>query len=596
MNKIGINEKSTSTSNSAAFTETDTLYELSCNLDLAGATVKIPERCILKFEEGAKISNGTLALNNTLFEGTRHCILTEVSGIQKELDTDYFDLTKENKTAIMQSIVDTASVIQLHGRLENVFYNIQLGNKDLSLIGNGATVVNTFTESAPAIVITSNNFVRIVDLDFEISSGYAIYKNVPPELETKLSFIIDRCRFVGVGITDVTTFIELLGSREGNISNCFFEGPTESHCIGMLGSREGNISNCFFEEPTEIYCIGINRTSAVNTNVIGCMFSNLKYGIKAVGVKTSRDVSSEQYSVFACGLNVQSAVMVGCEYGIYIEGNDSFFLNNSMIDHCVNPLVMMSQDGANVTNNYFSTSCKTPSDYTATITVRNNSSKGAVNRNQRIIISGNTIYGHRTTNNHGIDFDVESKDCTIQGNTLDFFTDHGIYLRHDNTGTEWTTQKLVIDNNRFYFAYGSCDGIGGYNYTGDFAVIITNNYAIEGDNTQLLNAGTPYLGNYVCSGNHDYLPDIPSGSEGPQVYYASRRKSTRMKIGLVMEANSNTLTISNPMNEDTRIVVYVGNNRYPICVESITSTHIVFSKGVSEAVSFFAIIEHVLNP
>ena len=571
MNKIRINEKSTSTSNSAAFTETDTLYELSCNLDLAGATVKIPERCILKFEEGAKISNGTLALNNTLFEGTRHCILTEVSGIQKELDTDYFDLTKENKTAIMQSIVDTASVIQLHGRLENVFYNIQLGNKDLSLIGNGATVVNTFTESAPAIVITSNNFVRIVDLDFEISSGYAIYKNVPPELVTKLSFIIDRCRFVCDG-TAATSFIQLLGSREGNISNCFFEGP-ENSC-----------------------CIGINRTNAVNTNVIGCMFSNLRYGIKAVGENTLLDVPSEQYSVFACGLNVQSAVMVGCKYGIYIEGNDSFFLNNSMIDHCVNPLVMMSQDGANVTNNYFSTSSITPSDYTATITVRNNSSKGAGNRNQRIIISGNTIYGHRTTNNHGIDFDVESKDCTIQGNTLDFFTDHGIYLRHVNTETEWTTQKLVIDNNRFYFAYGSCDGIGGYNYTGDFAVIITNNYAIEGANTQLLNAGTPYFGNYVCSGNHDYLPAIPSGSEGPQVYYASRRNSTRMKIGLVMEANSNTLTISNPMNEDTRIVVYVGNNRYPICVESITSTHIVFSKGVSEAVSFFAIIEHVLNP
>lgn len=566
MNRILINKETIKSSIGDMLTKANTLYEFSGEIDLAGATVKIPDRCILQFDEGTKISNGTLALNRTQMSGAKHCIATVVNGEQEELDTDYFDLTLANKTSIMQSIVNTAKIVQLHGFLENVFDNIEIGGKETSLIGNGATIVNS-SVMASAINITDNNFVRIVDLDFNISSGYAIYKNVTQTTTTYLSFMIDRCHFVSTGGSS-TAIIQLLGSREGNITNCFFEGS------GKTGS------------------IGINRQNAVNTNVIGCMFSNLSYGIKAIGVKTPSDSSTELYSKFACGLNVQSAVMLGCKYGIYIEGNDSFFLNNSMIDFCDNPLVLISQDGANITNNYFSTST-VYNDYTATITVRNNSSKGTANRNQRIIISGNTIYGHRTSNNYGIDMDVESRDCTIQGNTLNSFTNHGIYLRHDNTGSGWTTQKLVIDNNRFYFAYSNSDGIGGY--TGDFAVIVKNNYAVEGTNTQLISVGSPYYGNYVYSGNHDYLASVPSGDEGSKVYYASRRNSTRMKIGLTMAANVNTLTINNPMNGDTNLVVYVANNRYPICVHTISSTQIKFTKTTSEAVSFTAIIEHLLN-
>lgn len=566
MNRIQINQEKAKSSIGDMLTKADTLYELSGDIDLAGTSVIIPERCVLQFAEGTKITNGKIILNNTQIRGAKHSIAVEVSGIQRELDSDDFDLTSNQKTAIMQSIVNTANIIQLHGYLENVFDNIEIGGKETMLIGNGAKIVNT-TVNASAITITDNSFIRIVDLDFSISSGYAIYKDVCPTTSTCLSFIIDRCHFVSTGNSS-TAIIQLLGSREGNITNCFFEGS------GKTG------------------CIGINRQNAVNTNVIGCMFSNLSYGIKAIGVTTPSDSSTELYSKFACGLNVQSAVMLGCKYGIYIEGNDSFFLNNSMIDFCDNPLVLISQDGANITNNYFSTST-VYNDYTATITVRNNSSKGTANRNQRIIISGNTIYGHRTSNNYGIDMSVKSKDCTIQGNTLDFFTGHGIYMRNESAESSWTIEKLVIDNNRFYFAYSNEDGIGGY--AGDPAIIVTNNYAIESSTTKLMNVGSPYYGNYVYSGNHDYLASVPSGDEGSKVYYASRRNSTRMKIGLTMAANVNTLTINNPMNSDTSLVVYVANNRYPICVYSISSSQIVFTKTTNEAVSFTAIIEHILN-
>ena len=124
-------------------TKAHTRYELSGTYDLSGGSVRVPEDCVLAFTEGTKITNGTLVLNKTMFEGAKHCIAVKVSGLQEELDADFFDLTKDNKTLIMQSIVNTASKVQLHGRYEDVFDNIELGKKEVSLIGNGATIVKT---------------------------------------------------------------------------------------------------------------------------------------------------------------------------------------------------------------------------------------------------------------------------------------------------------------------------------------------------------------------------------------------------------------------------------------------------------------------
>jgi hypothetical protein len=564
-------------------TKAHTRYELSGTYDLSGGSVRVPENCVLAFTEGTKITNGTLVLNKTMFEGAKHCIAGKVSGLQEELDADFFDLTKDNKTLIMQSIVNTASKVQLHGRYEDVFDNIELGKKEVSLIGNGATIVKTLHPNTAAINILSDTFVRIVDLDFEIGAGYGIQKKAKPTGQTRLSYMIDRCRFKASS-SNVKALIQLVSSREGNISNCFFEGTGES--------------------------IGIDRTNAVNTNVISCMFSNLSYGIKAVGVPTDDD-KDDLYSSYACGLNVQSAVMLGCTYGIFIEGNDSFFLNNSMIDYCVNPLVIISQDGANISNNYFATSTKHV-DYSAVITIRNNPSKTADNENKRIIISNNSIYGHRTTNCYGIDMDVESIDCTIQGNTFDYFTDYGINLRHTNTGKGWSTEKLVIDNNRFHFGrfatkgnYVNMYGINGAGYTGGHSAIITNNYAIEEQyddgkdihiSTKMIKADDSYAGNFLSFGNHDYLKEPPAGDVNGQAFNASRMNHGRMKISVTIPASKTTWEVKSPMPGESRLVVSVANNPCPINVVSIANGVITFSKAVTNKdVTFIAIIEREYN-
>lgn len=598
MNRITVNQGD---SLAAKLTTANTSYEMSGAIDLSGGTVLVPPSCTLKFEEGTKITNGTLVLNNTVFEGAKHSIRTIVSGTQYELDTDDFDLTDDDKADIMQSIVNTATVIQLHGKLENVFDNITIENnteftgnpndhveKPKIIIGNGATIVNTSNSSSvhAAIYIKTNDLIRITNLNFEIKKGWAIKKDtVTREADTRLSFIIDRCRFKKTAANSYA-LIRLTNSREGNITNCFFEGKNTG--------------------------TGIYRANAVNTNVIGCMFKKLSYGIEAVAVHTDGD-GNDQYSSYACGLNVQSAIILGCTYGIFIEGNDSFFLNNSMIDFCTNPLVIISQDGANITNNYFSTSTSSGT-YNAVITLRNNPDKTSANENKRIIISGNTIYGHRTTNCYGIDMDVDSIDCTIQGNTFDYFHPDGIILRpHGNPNDNWAIEKLVIDNNRFHFGGLANSNVNMYairgdNFTGDEPVIITNNYVMESKKnnvtpqitTKFMAPESSYFGNYLSFGNHDYLESVPAGDYGNQNFYASRINHSRMKFELYMGEAVTQIALNNPMPGEQKLVVYIANNPCPINVDMShildSNSRIIFNRAASnEVITFTAIVERTYN-
>lgn len=602
----------------------DTVYVLSGTYNLGGVTVTVPTGCIFKFVEGTIITNGILFLNNTLFEGAKHCIRALVSGNQYELDTDDFDLTKSNKANIMQSILNTAKCVQLHGRLLNVFNDLVLPNREIWLIGNGATIENTSSITYAAIEISYDTFVRISDLNFKIAKGHAIIKNASRSDQTKLSFIIDNCRFYSSS-TNVSSFIRLISSREGNITNCFFE---------------------FIESTSVRYgCIGIDRSNAVNTNVIGCMFSNLRYGIYAMGVHEQADdpedpdAIPDMYTSYACGLNVQSAVMLGCEYGIYIEGNDSFFLNNSMIDFCVYPLVIVSQDGANITDNYFSATSyrlrknettPPPLEHTAVITVVDRTSEPKPElepnpvpdpytneTNRRIIIANNTIYGHRDANCNGLDIDVASMDCTIQGNTFDYFTTHGILLRQPHevpppTENKWVTEKLVIDNNRFHFGLFHVNGnnvnmhgICGDNYDGTNAIIITNNYAIEDKyndgtldiKTMLMAPETSYFGNYLSFGNHDYLLVNTVSND---IRQASLMNHSRMKLELTMQSTETQLVLDNPMPGEHNLVVYVANNPCPIGIDMShvpdLQSRIIFTRAnASSAITFTAIIERTYN-
>ena len=72
MNRIQIKQEDTKLSIDNLFVKTNTLYELSGEIDLKEATVIVPEGCVLQFGEGARITNGTLVLSETLLTGAKH--------------------------------------------------------------------------------------------------------------------------------------------------------------------------------------------------------------------------------------------------------------------------------------------------------------------------------------------------------------------------------------------------------------------------------------------------------------------------------------------------------------------------------------------
>ena len=569
-----------STLTSVDFNTPNAIYVIEKDYQLVGdnnldseSTVEIKENCTLLFL-GGTFSGATLQLNNTVIEGASKSISCKVTGTQYELDADAFNLTQ----AIMQSIVNTVKVLHLHGEYDSsIFNNIQIGgdsssdgDSSITIFGNGATInvinPNPNNDNDPSsyygIHIHTNDFVKITDIKFVVSSGCAIFKDAPETDDTKLSFLIDRCHF---NVNSDCNGIRLICTREGNITNCTFEGG----------------------KPTSE---GIFLQRAVNTNVIGCLFSDLGYGIHCQGV-----IQNGTYDPHTCGLNVQSAIILGCNYGVWVQGSDSFFLNNSMIDYCIYPLTIVSQDGANVTNNYLSNriSTNTNNNNQDFYTIRiYNESNYPDDYNKKIIISKNTIVCNQS-NSYGIYMNVVSTNCLISDNTIEFFTKYGIHLYKESFPEgDNPIEKLVIDNNRF--AFDDRDNIeaciGNCSYDGTNSIVLSNNYVVCNESVSLVKC-TSGMGNYLYHNNHRMLPEssdaIKIGNEA--------RNTTRYKIPVVVQAYQNSVSVENPFRS-IAVLVSIANMPYFATVSNVSADNILLNvSSMAESYTFYVIVEWINN-
>ena len=569
-----------STLTSVDFNTPNAIYVIEKDYQLVGdnnldseSTVEIKENCTLLFL-GGTFSGATLQLNNTVIEGASKSISCKVTGTQYELDADAFNLTQ----SIMQSIVNTVKVLHLHGEYDSsIFNNIQIGGESssngdssITIFGNGATInvidptQNNDNEQIEycGIHIQTNDFVKITDIKFVVSSGCAIIKDAYETDDTKLSYLIDRCHF---NVNSKSNGIMLICTREGNITNCTFEGG----------------------KPTSE---GIFLQRAVNTNVIGCLFSDLGYGIHCQGV-----VQNGTYDPHTCGLNVQSAIILGCNYGVWVQGSDSFFLNNSMIDYCIYPLTIVSQDGANVTNNYLSNriSTNTNNNNQDFYTIRiYNESNYPDDYNKKIIISKNTIVCNQS-NSYGIYMNVVSTNCLISDNTIEFFTKYGIHLYKESFPEgDNPIEKLVIDNNRF--AFDDRDNIeaciGNCSYDGTNSIVLSNNYVVCNESVSLVKC-TSGMGNYLYHNNHRMLPEssdaIKIGNEA--------RNTTRYKIPVVVQAYQNSVSVENPFRS-IAVLVSIANMPYFATVSNVSADNILLNvSSMAESYTFYVIVEWINN-
>ena len=98
----------------------NTIYEIRYDFDLGGATVVVPENCILKFN-GGTITNGTIVGNNTQLECEDGCLNVVLDGSirNKKIHGEWFgikagyDCIDSNNTIFEQYLVPSIENIEL---------------------------------------------------------------------------------------------------------------------------------------------------------------------------------------------------------------------------------------------------------------------------------------------------------------------------------------------------------------------------------------------------------------------------------------------------------------------------------------------------
>ena len=192
------------------------------------------------------------------------------------------------------------------------------------------------------------------------------------------------------------------------ISNCTFKQPGSVIAIHLYGSREGLISNCYFEGNDGIRV----EAGSVNTKITDCQFKNCNYGIYSL--LTASVANAE-------GVIVSGAVMLGCSYGIRADRTTGVQIVNSMIDYCDSPIYLVGAESVVITGNYISTRTAAPAIHS----VINSGYRGSNH-----IISGNRILDNHST----------TGSACIRYEDTDFF------IIKDNILSNYASYALVYTN------------------------------------------------------------------------------------------------------------------------------------------------------
>ena len=141
----------------------NTVYEIRYDFDLSGATINVPEGCVLKFE-GGSLKNGTVNFNNTELLGNV-LFNTTVTGTCKN-NTIYVDWFAKFENAIS---ISENKVIVFSSKDYILSQNIKIPTS--KIIGNNANII---INNVPSQLITPNNIISNKSYQIE-SKGDSIY-------------------------------------------------------------------------------------------------------------------------------------------------------------------------------------------------------------------------------------------------------------------------------------------------------------------------------------------------------------------------------------------------------------------------------------
>jgi hypothetical protein len=209
-----------------------------------------------------------------------------------------------------------------------------------------------------------------------------------------------------------------------------FDLPAAKTAMNLVGLREGTITNCWFDN-----CTGIYLNKSVNFHLVGCQFRNCTKGVYCDG--------SGVEDAHSAGTLIQNCTALGCGHGIHAISWDHISIINSMIDYCDRPVLLVNPTGAQIVYSYFSNRDVGSSAFPAIdITTDAGQPYGFA---QHTKVTGNIVVCHNTatTEQQSIGIRCSSEYGIISDNTIHFWQQYGIQTTGPRVGNRITGNRLA---------------------------------------------------------------------------------------------------------------------------------------------------------
>lgn len=271
----------------------NTIYEIRYDFDLNGASITIPDSCVLRFN-GGSFSNGTINGNNTNFDGLVKLTNINFSGtFNNEIVTDTWFTNTELSDVFTKLVSLKSKIIQITKTYNiNDVISIKIPS-NTTVDGKGSMFVLTpksSTEDSPLIWVTDDNNVTenviLKNMTFKsnnttvVDNGRYSYRSAIL-VRAAHNVVIDSCVFdqinFGVRITD--SLNEQIKSENINVINCVFN--KNRTCLLVDDTYGLNVSNNMLDLSDadtnlnhHIYISGNAKDLTFNNNT----FKNCKAG------------------------------------------------------------------------------------------------------------------------------------------------------------------------------------------------------------------------------------------------------------------------------------------------------------------------------
>ncbi len=386
-------------------------------------------------------------LNKIILDENIQVKLTnDIETINSQLDTNTSKINNLGYLNILDYGADNTGTIDCSSAINKALNDINENVKTIKFPQGYYTTSKIMLPNKEIYIEADNATIRSINYDIIFEQNNHIFTSIS-------GFIFKNCKVgIKLNMKDSETMFNDFSIFNNRFLNIKSNDITTNGAYGiiLIGAREGNIHNCYFEN-----CNGIFRSHTVNTIIRDCNFKNGNIGVYDYGDNTA----------YSCGLDLESCQMIGVAKGVYICETDNFIINDCMIDYCDEPVIIESQDNGKITNSYISSRSLNPA-----IRITANADNTL---NNGIRISKNNILTHYLNGDNGGDcIEINYlKDGLIEGNYIHFYSRYGINILGNLSQTIVANNTIAPRTSNAIASIGSSSDYGG-SVTNKF----TNNY------------------------------------------------------------------------------------------------------------------------